>query len=60
MQLSQTEFKILIFAIGLIIGVAISFLAWSVSHNPVSFIFIPVCLLIVYFQIVHPIGRKGE
>ena len=58
MQLSPTEYKVLILVIGAVIGLAISFLAYSVSDSPVAFIFLPICIVLVYFQAVHPIGKK--
>ena len=58
MQLTPTEYKILILVIGAVIGLAISFLAYSVSDSPVAFIFLPICIVLVYFQAVHPIGKK--
>lgn len=58
MQLTPTEYKVLILVIGAVIGLAISFLAYSVSDSPVAFIFLPICIALVYFQAVHPIGKK--
>ena len=58
MQLTPKEYKILILVIGAVIGLAISFLAYSVSDSPVAFIFLPICIVLVYFQAVHPIGKK--
>ena len=29
-----------------------------VSDSPVAFIFLPICIALVYFQAVHPIGKK--
>ena len=58
MQLTPTEYKFLILVIGAVIGLAISFLAYSVSDSPVAFIFLPICIVLVYFQAVHPIGKK--
>ncbi len=58
MQLTPTEYKVLILVIGAVIGLAISFLAYSVSDSPVAFIFLPICIVLVYFQAVHPIGKK--
>ncbi len=58
MQLTPTEYKVLMIGIGAFIGLAISFLAWSVSHSPISFIFLPICVVLIYFQMVHPIRKK--
>lgn len=55
MQLTEKEFKILIVVIGLIIGVALSFMLYAMSHTLFSFIMVPVCVLIVYFQQVRPL-----
>ena len=58
MQLTPTQFKILILVIGAVIGIALAFLIYAVTHNIVSFIFVPIAMALVYFQLVHPIGRK--
>lgn len=58
MQLTENEFKLLILVVGLIIGVAISFLAYAGTHNYFAFIFVPICAGLVYYQIVHPFGKK--
>ncbi len=58
MELTPGEFKALILIIGVILGLALSFLAYSVSGSPVAFVFLPICVLIVYFQIVHPVRKK--
>ena len=58
MQLTPTEYKVVILVIGVVIGLAISFLAFSVSDSPMAFIFLPICIVLVYFQAVHPIGKK--
>jgi uncharacterized protein YacL len=58
MELSGTEYKVLIIVIGIIIGLAISFMAYSVMENPMAFIFVPICVVLIYFQMFHPIRRK--
>lgn len=58
MQLSPTEFKVLILGIGIFVGVAISFLAYSATDSLFSFIFVPICAGLIYFQMVHPIRKK--
>ena len=58
MQLTPTEYKVVILVIGVVIGLAISFLAFSISDSPMAFIFLPICIVLVYFQAVHPIGKK--
>ena len=58
MELSGTEFKILILVVGVVIGLAISFLAFSVTNSPAAFIFLPICVVLIYFQMFHPIRRK--
>ena len=58
MELTPTEFKILILVIGVIIGLALSFIAFSVTNSPAAFIFLPICVVLIYMQIIHPIGKK--
>ena len=58
MELSGTEYKILIIVIGIIIGLAISFMAYSVTGSPMAFVFVPICVALIYFQMFHPIRRK--
>lgn len=60
MRLTQKEFKILMVAVGLIIGVAVSLMAFSMTHNYGSFILVPVCALIVYFQQVRPLRKSDD
>lgn len=60
MQLTQTQFKILILVIGVVIGLALSFMIYAVTNNPVSFIFVAIAVVIIYFQMVRPIGKKGN
>ena len=58
MELSGTEYKVLIIVIGIIIGLAISFMAYSVTGSPMAFVFVPICVVLIYFQMFHPIRRK--
>ena len=58
MQLTQTQFRILILVIGIVIGLALSFIAFSVTNSPAAFIFLPICVVLIYMQIIHPIGKK--
>ena len=58
MQLTQTQFKILILVIGLVIGLALSFLIFAVTHTPVAFIFVPIAMVIIYIQMTRPIGKR--
>ena len=58
MQLTQTQFKILILIIGAVLGLALSFLIFAMTHSPAAFIFVPITMVLVYFQQVHPIGRR--
>ena len=60
MQLTQTQFKILIVVIGVVIGMALSLMIYAVTHNPVSFVFVAIAVAIIYFQMTRPIGRKGN
>ena len=41
MQLTQTQFKILILVIGAVLGLALSFLIFAMTHSPAAFIFVP-------------------
>ena len=59
MQLTQTQFKILILVIGVVIGLALSFMIYAVTNSPVAFIFVPIAVVIIYVQMVRrPINRE--
>ena len=44
----------------MVIGLALSFMIYAVTNNPVSFIFVAIAVVIIYFQMVRPIGKKGN
>ena len=58
MELTPTQFKILILVIGVVIGLALSFLIYAVTHSPAAFIFVPIAVVIIYVQMIRPIKRK--
>ena len=58
MELSGTEYKVLVVVVAIVIGLALSFIAFSVTGRPASFIFVPICVVLVYLQLFHPIRRK--
>ena len=58
MELSGTEYKVLVVVVAIVIGLALSFIAFSVTGRLVSFIFVPICVVLVYLQLFHPIRRK--
>ena len=58
MELTPIQFKILILVIGVVIGLALSFMIFAVTGSPVAFIFVPIAVVIIYVQMVRPIKRK--
>ena len=58
MELTPSQYRILILVIGLRLGVALSLMAYALSHSWGAFIFLPICVILVYFQAFHPIKRK--
>lgn len=60
MERSQWVFLAVTAVIGLFIGLALSFLVFAYSHSYASFIMVPICLVMVFFQMSSSAKRKAE